>query len=79
MKVFYGFHLTAIMEAGDLKAEKVGRNSVVQQSDFDVWFSSLRKVGRPKERIWQVIILNKEKRLESINLKPYPFISLTTE
>jgi hypothetical protein len=52
MKVFYGFHLTAIMEARDLKAEKVGRNSVVQQSDFDVWFSSLREVGRPKERIW---------------------------
>ncbi len=36
-----------VIEAGDLKAEKVGRNYIVRQSDFDVWFNSRREAGRP--------------------------------
>jgi excisionase family DNA binding protein len=39
-----------VIEAGDLKADKVGRNYVVRQSDFDVWFSSRREAGRPSKK-----------------------------
>lgn len=37
-----------IIESGDLKAEMVGRNYVVLQSDFETWSSSQRDAGRPK-------------------------------
>ena len=36
-----------IIDAGDLKAEIVGRNYIIRQSDFDVWNSSRRDAGRP--------------------------------
>lgn len=36
-----------IIEAGDLKAEKVGRNFVILQSDFEKWNNSRRVAGRP--------------------------------
>ncbi len=38
-----------IIEAGGLKAEKVGSNYVIRQSDFDTWSSSRRDAGRPKK------------------------------
>jgi excisionase family DNA binding protein len=38
-----------IIESGDLKAQMVGRNYVIFQSDFDVWSSSRRETGRPKK------------------------------
>ena len=38
-----------IIESGDLKAEMVGRNYVILQSDFDTWSSSRRDAGRPKK------------------------------
>ncbi len=38
-----------IIESGDLKAEMVGRNYVILQSDFDTWSSSRRETGRPKK------------------------------
>jgi len=36
-----------IIENGDLKAELVGGSYVIRQPDFDAWFSSRRKTGRP--------------------------------
>lgn len=36
-----------VIERGDLKAEMVGRNYVVLQSDFEVWNNSRREAGRP--------------------------------
>ena len=36
-----------IIETGDLKAEMVGRNYIIRQSDFDAWNSSRRDAGRP--------------------------------
>jgi excisionase family DNA binding protein len=36
-----------IIENGDLKAELVGGSYVIRQSDFDTWFPSRRKSGRP--------------------------------
>jgi len=38
-----------IIESGDLKAEMVGRNYVILQSDFETWSSSRRDAGRPKK------------------------------
>ena len=38
-----------IIESGDLKAEMVGRNYVILQSDFESWSSSRRDAGRPKK------------------------------
>jgi excisionase family DNA binding protein len=38
-----------IIESGDLKAEMVGRNYVILQSDFDSWSISRRDAGRPKK------------------------------
>ncbi len=35
------------IESGDLKAEMVGRNYVIRQSDFETWNSSRRDAGRP--------------------------------
>ena len=39
-----------IIESGDLKAEMVGRNYVILQSDFDTWSSSRRDAGRPAKK-----------------------------
>ncbi|HEY0049984.1 MAG TPA: helix-turn-helix domain-containing protein [Pyrinomonadaceae bacterium] len=36
-----------IIESGDLRAEMVGRNYVILQSDFEKWNSSRREAGRP--------------------------------
>jgi excisionase family DNA binding protein len=36
-----------IIESGDLKAEMVGSNYVILQSDFEIWKSSRREAGRP--------------------------------
>lgn len=36
-----------IIDNGDLKAEMVGRNYVIRQSDFESWNSSRRDAGRP--------------------------------
>ena len=36
-----------IIDSGDLKAEMVGRNYVIRQSDFESWSSSRREAGRP--------------------------------
>ena len=36
-----------IIGSGDLKAEMVGRNYVILQSDFKIWNSSRREPGRP--------------------------------
>ncbi len=36
-----------IIDNGDLKAEMVGRNYVIRQSDFESWNSSRREAGRP--------------------------------
>ncbi len=38
-----------IIEAGNLKAEKVGGNYIIRQSDFETWSSSRRDAGRPKK------------------------------
>ncbi len=39
-----------IIEAGDLKAEKVGSNYIIRQSDFETWSSSRREAGRPAKK-----------------------------
>ena len=36
-----------LIESNELKAEMVGRNYVIRQSDFEAWSSSRRKAGRP--------------------------------
>lgn len=36
-----------IIESGHLKAEMVGRNYVIRQSDFQTWNASRRDAGRP--------------------------------
>ncbi len=36
-----------IINSGDLKAEMVGRNYVIRQSDFKSWNDSRREAGRP--------------------------------
>ena len=38
-----------LIEAGLLKAEKVGSNYIIRQSDFETWSSSRRDAGRPKK------------------------------
>lgn len=38
-----------IIENGDLKAEMVGKNYIVRQTDFETWSSSRREPGRPKK------------------------------
>jgi excisionase family DNA binding protein len=38
-----------IIENGDLKAELVGGSYVIRHSDFDAWFNSRRKTGRPRK------------------------------
>lgn len=41
-----------LIEVGDLIAEKIGRNYVIRESDFNVWEKARREVGRPpKEKI----------------------------
>lgn len=36
-----------LIESGSLQAEKVGRNYVIRQSDYDSWIILNRTVGRP--------------------------------
>lgn len=36
-----------IINTGDLKAEIVGKNYIIRQSDFDSWNSRRRDAGRP--------------------------------
>jgi len=36
-----------LIESSELKAEMVGRNYVIRQSDFETWSNSRRKAGRP--------------------------------
>lgn len=50
-----------IIDAGDLKAEIVGRNYIIRQSDFDAWNSSRRDLGRPP-------------KIENGNQKPFKTI-----
>ena len=40
-----------VIESGDLKAEMVGRNYVILQSDFEEWNSSRRDAGRPAKEV----------------------------
>lgn len=36
-----------VIESGNLKAELIGSNYVIRQSDFEVWKGSRREAGRP--------------------------------
>lgn len=36
-----------IIESGNLKAEMVGSNYIIRQSEFENWSGSRRKAGRP--------------------------------